>query len=284
MVLADPGLRGKTALVTGGASGIGFGIAEALAREGVDIAVVSRNPDPEAIAHLGRPGPCVAALRADLSVETGVSRVVSEAEEMFGPIDLLVANAATASKEPVTRITTDRWERTIRTNLTGTMWICREVAGRMIRRGTGSILIVGSTAQYHRAPGEAAYHASKAGLASYAESLAVELAPHGIRVNMLVPGKFLHPIERRASRPRVPAPPGGDTPRSAGEPGRVRSGGGVSSVGPPCFLRNRCAAGGEWRASSAASCADRLGGGRANEPRRVSFAGLEVLRREWYGK
>lgn len=189
-MLADPGLSGKTALVTGGASGIGLGISEALAREGVDIAVVSRNPDPGAIAHLGRLGPSVAALRADLSVETDVSRVVSEAEEILGPIDLLVANAATASKEPVTRITTDRWERTIRTNLTGTMWLCRELAGRMIRRGTGSILIVGSTAQYHRAPGEAAYHASKAGLASYAESLAVELAPHGIRVNMLVPGSF----------------------------------------------------------------------------------------------
>lgn len=197
MILPDTGLRGKTALVTGGASGIGLGIAEALAVEHVDLAIVSRNPDPDAIDRLGSLGVSVAALRADLSVEGEVSAAVAEAENVLGPVDLLVANAATAHKEPVTRVSTESWERTLRTNLTGTMWMCREVARRMIGRGSGSILVVGSTAQYHRAPGEAAYHASKAGLASYAETLAVELAPHGIRVNMLVPGSFatrLNPV------------------------------------------------------------------------------------------
>ena len=199
MTLPDPGLQGKTALVTGGASGIGLGIAEALADENVDLAIVSRNPDPVAVGRLRGQGGSVVALSADLSIEDHVLRAVDEAEESLGRIDLLVANAATAHHEPVTRVTTDRWQRTMRTNLTGTMWICREVARTMIRRRAGSILIVGSTAQYHRAPGEAAYHASKAGLASYAETLAVELAPHGIRVNMLVPGSFstrLNPATR----------------------------------------------------------------------------------------
>ena len=195
--MLDPGLRGKTALVTGGASGIGLGIAEALATEGVDLAIVSRNPDPGAVEHLERLGVSVTALRADLGIENDVRRAVTEAEETLGPIDLLVACAAAVYREPVTRITTDRWERVLRTNLTGTMWMCREVVRRMIRHGAGSVLIIGSTAQYHRAPGEAAYHASKAGLASYADTLAVELAPHGIRVNMLVPGSFstrLNPV------------------------------------------------------------------------------------------
>ena len=167
---------------------------------------MSRNPDPGAIDHLESLGVSVAALRADLSVEGDVSRAVAEAERLLGPIDLLVANAATAHKEPVTRVTTDGWERTLRTNLTGTMWMCREMARRMIRRGGGSILVVGSTAQYHRAPGEAAYHASKAGLAAYAETLAVELAPHGIRVNMLVPGSFatrLNPVAAGAPHGRL---------------------------------------------------------------------------------
>ena len=94
----------------------------------------------------------------------------------------------------------------MRTNLTGTMWMCREMARKMIRRGVGSMLIVGSTAQYHRAPGEVAYDASKAGLASYAETLAVELAPHGIRVNMLVPGSFatrLNPVATGRLRERL---------------------------------------------------------------------------------
>ena len=206
MTLLDTGLQGKTALVTGGASGIGLGIAEALAAARVDLAIVSRNPDPGAIRHLQSLGVSVAALRADLSVEGDVCTAVAEAERLLGPIDLLVANAATSLKEPVTRVTTDGWERTLRTNLTGTMWMCREMARRMIRRGAGSMLVVGSTAQYHRAPGEAAYHASKAGLASYAETLAVELAPHGIRVNMLVPGSFstrLNPAATGAPHDRL---------------------------------------------------------------------------------
>ena len=197
MILPDTGLQGKTALVTGGASGIGLGIAKALAAERVDLAIVSRNPDPGAIGLLEGLGVSVAALRADLSVEGDVCRAITEAERLLGPIDLLVAGVAITHKEPVTTVTTDAWERTLGTNLTGTMWMCREMARRMIRRGAGSILVVGSTAQYHRAPGEAAYHASKAGLASYAETLAVELAPHGIRVNMLVPGSFatrLNPV------------------------------------------------------------------------------------------
>lgn len=197
MILADTGLQGKTALVTGGASGIGLAIAEALAEQRVDLAIVSRNPDPGAISRLERLGVSVSALVADVSVEDDVRRTVAEAERLLGPIGLLVAGAATAHKQPVTRVTTDGWERVLRTNLTGTMWMCREVARRMVRRRAGSILVIGSTAQYHRAPGEAAYHTSKAGLAAYTETLAVELAPHGIRVNMLVPGSFatrLNPV------------------------------------------------------------------------------------------
>lgn len=195
--MLDPGLRGKAALVTGGASGIGLGIAETLATEGVHLAIVSRDPDPVAVGRVRGQGVSVVAVQADLSIEDEVLRAVAEAEEVLGPIDLLVANAATAHHEPVTHVTTERWERTIRTNLSGTMWMCREMARMMIRRRAGSILVVGSTAQYHRAPGEAAYHVSKAGLASYTETLAVELAPHGIRVNMLVPGSFstrLNPV------------------------------------------------------------------------------------------
>ncbi|MDE0167996.1 MAG: SDR family oxidoreductase [bacterium] len=201
MILPDTGLQGKTALVTGGASGIGLGIAEALAAERVDLAIVSRNPDPGAISHLESLGVSVAALRADVSVEGEVCRTVAQAERLLGPIDLLVANAATARKEPVTKVTTDGWERSLRTNLTGTMWVCRQIARKMVSRRAGSILVIGSTAQYHRAPGEAAYHASKAGLAAYAETLAVELAPHGIRVNMLVPGSFVTRLNPVATGP-----------------------------------------------------------------------------------
>ena len=183
-------LAGKTALVTGGSTGIGRSIALALAAEGVALAVVSRNPDERAVEEMRALGVSALAIRADLSTESGAEHAVQEATKSLRQIDLLVANAATAHHEPVTKVTTSKWEYALRTNLNGAMWLCRRVGAAMIERRAGSILIVGSTAQYFRAPGEAAYHVSKTALAAYASALAVELAPHGIRVNMLVPGSF----------------------------------------------------------------------------------------------
>ena len=186
----DSGLRGKTALVTGGSTGIGRSIALALGAEGVALAVASRNPDEEAIEEMRALGVTALAIPADLSTEKGAVHAVQTAIRSFGRLDLLVANAATTQHEPVTKVTTSKWEHTLRTNLTGAMWVCRRACVGMIERGAGSVLIVGSTAQYFRAPAESAYHVSKTALAAYASALAVELAPHGIRVNMLVPGSF----------------------------------------------------------------------------------------------
>ena len=186
----DSGLAGKTALVTGGSTGIGRAIALALGAEGVALAVASRNPDEGAIEEMRALGVTVVAIRADLSTETGAVHAVGTALGSLGRLDLLVVNAATVHHEPVTKVTTSSWDQTLRTNLTGAMWVCRAACVGMIERTAGSILIVGSTAQYTRAPAESAYHVSKAALAAYASALAVELAPHGIRVNMLVPGSF----------------------------------------------------------------------------------------------
>ena len=186
----DTDLAGKTALITGGSTGIGRSIALALGAEGVALAVTSRNPDQEAIEEMRALGVTALAIPADLSTEKGAVRAVQTAIRSLGQLDLLVANAASAHHEPVTKITTSKWDQTLRTNLTGAMWVCRTACVGMIERKAGSVLIVGSTAQYFRAPAQVAYHVSKAALAAYASALAVELAPHGIRVNMLVPGSF----------------------------------------------------------------------------------------------
>jgi NAD(P)-dependent dehydrogenase (short-subunit alcohol dehydrogenase family) len=188
----DTGLRGKSALITGGNSGIGRAIALALASEGVDVAVASNQPelDAETLPDLRKFGVNVVGLHADVSIESDVIRMVREAIDAFGKIDLYINNAARAWHQPIAAITTEAWCSTINTNLTACVWACREVCKHMIARQQGSILIVGSTAQYTQAYREAAYHISKTGLRVFKNTLALEMAPHGIRVNLLVPGHF----------------------------------------------------------------------------------------------
>lgn len=186
----DSELQGKTALVTGGGSGIGRAIALALAAEGVDVAVASRDPDPKTVQEIEALG--VRALRvvADVSDEPQVVNMIQQTLTDFGHLDLYVNNAAWAWHQPITHITTEAWRNTIDTNLSSCVWACREVCKHMIERRRGSILIVGSTAQYSRSYSEASYHISKTGLKVFMTALAVEMAPYGIRVNLLVPGHF----------------------------------------------------------------------------------------------
>ncbi|MFQ5857654.1 MAG: SDR family NAD(P)-dependent oxidoreductase [Anaerolineae bacterium] len=186
----DSGLRGKTALVTGGGSGIGRAIALALAAEGVDVAIASRNPDPNTVEEIEAFG--VRALRvvADVSNESHVVNMIHQSIAALGHLDMYVNNAAWAWHQPITHITTEAWLNTINTNVSSCVWACREVSKHMIERRQGSILIVGSTAQYSRSYGEASYHISKTGLKVFMTALAIEMAPYGIRVNLLVPGHF----------------------------------------------------------------------------------------------
>ncbi len=187
----DAGLASHTALITGGASGIGLGIAKSLAAEGVNLAIASRNPDPQAVELLRGFGVDVLAIKADVSQEDQVVRMVARAVSHFGHLDHYVNNAAWEWHEPVTRITTEAWMNTINTNLSACVWACREVARHMVERRQGSILIVGSTASIHPLYKEGSYRVSKTGLMVYAEVLAIELAPYNIRVNTIIPGPFV---------------------------------------------------------------------------------------------
>lgn len=186
----DTGLKGKTALVTGGGSGIGRSLALALAAEGVDVAVASRNPDPETVKEIEAHHVQALRVQADVSQEEQVMAMVEQTIDIFGHLDLYINNAAWAWHQPVTRITSESWYRTINTNLSSCVWACREVSKHMIARSQGSILIVGSTAQFSRSYTEAAYHISKTGLNVFMTQLAIELAPYQIRVNMLIPGHY----------------------------------------------------------------------------------------------
>jgi NAD(P)-dependent dehydrogenase (short-subunit alcohol dehydrogenase family) len=176
----ETGLGGKAAIVCGGASGIGAAIASCLREEGVQVAVLDRNEPTD--------------IRADLGVEEEAIEAIRRADERLGSVDLLVLTPAVTRHEPVTQLTRTALEAMLSSNLVASVWTCRETARRMIEAGAGSILVVGSTAIYTPAWGESVYRASKAALKAFVEVLAIELAPHGIRANVLTPGAFATPL------------------------------------------------------------------------------------------
>ena len=145
MVFMDTGLRGKTALITGGSSGIGLGIAQVLASEGVDVAVASRKPDQAVVDQLKSQGSNALGIAADVTSESDVVAMFREAIDTFGHLDLFINNAARAIHKPITQIDRPQYDAVIGTNLTGCLFACREAARHMIPRKSGALLIVGST-------------------------------------------------------------------------------------------------------------------------------------------
>ena len=184
----ETGLRGKRALVTGGASGIGRATVLALGAEGADVAIADLRPAPDVIAAVEASGGRAHGIVADVSDEDAVVRMVEAAFDALGGLDLYVNNAGGAWHEAVTHVTRAGWERTIATNVGASVFACREVARRLIPGGGGAIVAVGSTATVSAQPRETSYRASKAALKAHLEAAAIELAPFGIRVNLVTPG------------------------------------------------------------------------------------------------
>lgn len=179
------------ALVTGSSTGIGKAVAMALAAEGAHVALVARRADrAEAVAEAIRAaGGLAAAIAADVCVAPDVERMVAEADQAVGGLDLFVNNVGGGKLQPFLEIDEAEWERMLRFNLTSAFLCCRAVLARMVPRGRGSIVIVDSIAGRSTSPLQGAhYTASKAGLLGLARHLAREMAPHGIRVNAVAPG------------------------------------------------------------------------------------------------
>jgi len=186
------GLEGKSVLITGGERGIGKAIALAFAEEKANLAIAD--------VKLGESGPSTAeqlqsdygvkaiSILADVSLESDVERMVQTAIDDYGKIDVFINVAGVLGYEPVTRITRTEWNRILDTNLTGAMLCCREVCKHMVADRAGSIVIISSTIQYSPAYREAAYRVSKTGLQVFAETVALEMAPLGVRVNTVSPG------------------------------------------------------------------------------------------------
>ena len=196
-------LEGKVALVTGagGEHGIGRGIALRLAQEGADVVVtdIAAKPYPDAAwgglpavqAEVEALGRRALALTCDVTDEASVSSAMQKALETMGRIDILVNNAgarAAGDRVPVIDLPKEEWDRVLNVNLTGTFLCSRAVARHMLTRGDGGrIISISSTAGKRGVARFAAYCSSKFGVIGFTQSLAQELAPHGITVNAICP-------------------------------------------------------------------------------------------------
>lgn len=175
------GLAGRRALVIGGTSGIGRAIAEALAAEGVRVAIAGRRA-------MGSTPGMAATITADIADERQVDAMVAESVAVLGGLDLFINAAARRENQELLRLESAALERTLRTTLTGCILACRAVAPHLMRGAEPAVVIIGSTATKSVQAGETAYRAAKAGLQAHVEVMAVELAAAGVRVNLLTPG------------------------------------------------------------------------------------------------
>ena len=187
-------LEGKTAIVTGGGTGIGAATARRFATEGARVVLTGRRTEPiEAVA--GEIGGL--AIAGDASDPAHVAEVVAATLDLYGGLDIVVANAGLGFGGRAGEVTDERWERTIAVNLTGEFLIVRDALPSLVER-RGSIILVSSVSAFVSSRASAAYVASKAALIGLARSLAVDYGPIGVRANAICPGWVRTPIGDRA--------------------------------------------------------------------------------------
>jgi len=208
-------LRGKAAIVTGAARGIGRATAVAFAREGADVmgidiagpvsATLEVTPaSPEDLAETGRQvaaaGGSWREARLDQRDLPALRRAAQSARDAFGRLDILFANAGIQSFKPILAWEDADWHDQIDVNLTGTCNAIRAVAPHLVQAGGGRIIVTSSTQGRHGTKFGAAYSASKWGIIGLMKSAALELGQHGITVNAVIPGLIDTPLTRHRQR------------------------------------------------------------------------------------
>jgi 3-oxoacyl-[acyl-carrier protein] reductase len=186
----DFGLKGKVALAAASSAGIGRAVAEALASEGMDLVICSRRPEPleEARRSLARHQGRVLAVPADLTEPAGVEKVVGEALENFGGVDVLVTNTGGPPAGPFEVHSPETWDLAVRQNLFSVLNLVREVLPGMRERGWGRIINVTSIAVKQPSDNLILSNAVRAAVTGFARTLATETAADGITVNNVMPG------------------------------------------------------------------------------------------------
>jgi len=186
-------LHDRVALVTGGGSGIGRAIAERFAFEGARVVVVDIN-GVAADAVADAIGNLAFAIEADVSDPGSVRRMIDDAIERFGRVDVLVNNAAIVSTKDVLTVEPDEWDRVFAVNVRGVYLCCQGVLPSMLERGVGSIVNIASVAGMKGLPQRAAYCASKGAVIALTRQIAAEYAGRGVRCNCICPSTIATPL------------------------------------------------------------------------------------------
>lgn len=186
-------VEGKIALVTGSSRGIGRALAGGLLEAGCTVVLNARNADQlerTASELAAEYGSAVHSLAFDNTDPAAVVAAIGQIESSVGPLDILVNNTGTQHRTTFVDFTDADWQRLLDTNLTSAFLVGREVARRMVPRGTGKIVNICSLQSEVVRPGIAAYSATKGALKMLTKGMCADLAPHGIQVNGIGPGYF----------------------------------------------------------------------------------------------
>jgi NAD(P)-dependent dehydrogenase (short-subunit alcohol dehydrogenase family) len=193
-------LDGKTAVVTGGADGIGRAIADAMTREGAHVFVgdIDDKKGSAFVAELTKAGRKADYLHCDVSEEKEIAGLIEAAVAHTGRLDVLVNNAAIAiGGMPVHEMTDEQWHRLIAVNLTSVFRGCKYALPHMIRQKSGSIINMASAQGHIGLDGWTAYAGAKGAVMSMTRQMAVEFGPHNVRVNSISPGTINTPMNKK---------------------------------------------------------------------------------------
>lgn len=178
-------LEGKVAIVSGGGTGIGAATAALFRREGADVAITGRRPEPleQVAAATG-----ALAIPGDTSSGEAVEAAIGATVERFGGLDVVIANAGIGLGGAAGEVSDDDWRRTLDVNLTGAMLLVRSALPHLVRRPGAAVVLVSSVSGVVASPRSAAYEVSKAGLLALMRSVALDYGPSGVRCNAVCPG------------------------------------------------------------------------------------------------
>ena len=190
-------LDGQLALITGGGTGLGFGICQAMTEAGARVVLTGRREDVLSQA-CGQLGSASAYLRHDVTNLPSIPGLVEQVENRFGPVDILVNNAGNYLKKSAVDTSDADFASVLHTHLFGAYALSRECGRRMLPRKRGSILMIVSMASLFGIPMVSAYSAAKSALLGLTRALTVEFSPHGVRVNAIAPGWFNTALNRKA--------------------------------------------------------------------------------------
>jgi NAD(P)-dependent dehydrogenase (short-subunit alcohol dehydrogenase family) len=211
-------LEGQVAIVTGAGRNIGEDTCKLLASEGARVGVIDmdRARGEKVAEDIRKAGGDAIAVVADISSEADVQAMVKTIAAKWGRIDILVNNAAITDKKNILDTTKAEWDAVIAVTLTGPFLVTKYVAQQMIAEGHGGkVVVIGSTSGFLGRPTAIAYTAAKGGVVNLTRSLAVQLAPHNIRVTGIVPNKIGSPVGKDEFDPSRPVP---NMAKRAGQP------------------------------------------------------------------